>query len=72
MNERKPILELVASLGYAVSVHRVNGVVEMPAVKLADPSEQHIARVNDGDGPAEDCRCACELAQMVGIDLEDG
>jgi hypothetical protein len=72
VNERKPILELIASLGYAVSVHRVNGVVEMHAVKLADPSEQHISRVIDGDGTEEDYRCACELAQMVGIDLEDG
>ena len=72
MNERKHISELIAALGYAVSVHHVNGIVEMHAVKLADPSEQHIARVIDGDGPEEDYRCACELAQMVGVDLEDG
>jgi hypothetical protein len=50
----------------------VNGVVEMHAVKLADPDEQHIARVIGGDGEPECYRCACELAQMVGIDLEDG
>ena len=72
MNERKSILELVASLGYAVSVHRINGMVEMHAVQLVYPCAQHVARVNDGDGPAESYRCACELAQMVGIDLEDG
>jgi hypothetical protein len=36
---------------------------------LADPSEQHIARV-DSQGDEADYRCACELAQMVGIDLE--
>ena len=67
-----PILQLIRDIGYAVSIHRVNGVVEMHAVKLADPSVQHISRVIDGDGPEEDYRCACELAQMVGIDLEDG
>ncbi len=66
------MLEHVRSLGYAVSVHHVNGVVEMHAVRLADRAEQHIARVIDGDGPEEDYRCACELAQMVGIDLDDG
>jgi hypothetical protein len=49
----------------------VNGVVEMHAVKLIDPAELHIPRVIHGDGPEEE-RCACELAQMVGIDLEDG
>jgi hypothetical protein len=62
----------VEALGYAVSIHHVNGVVEMHAVKLADPDEQHIARVIDGNGEPECYRCACELAQMVGIDLEDG
>jgi hypothetical protein len=68
----RSILKQVESLGYAVSVHRVNGVVEMHAVKGADPSEQHVARVIDGDGSKERYLCACELAQMVGIDLEDG
>jgi len=68
----KPILKQIESLGYAVSVHRVNGVVEMHAVQLAYPCAQHIARVIDGDGEAESYRCACELAQMVGVDLEDG
>ena len=56
----------------ATNMHGRNGVVEMHAVQLAYPCAQHIARVTDGDGPAEDYRCACELAQMVGIDLEDG
>ncbi len=45
MDARNPILELVAWLDYAVSVHRVSGVVEMHAVKLADPSEEHVSRV---------------------------
>ncbi|HEV2296113.1 MAG TPA: hypothetical protein VGR35_19870 [Tepidisphaeraceae bacterium] len=71
MNEIAPILKRVTDLGYVVSISRVNGGVEMHAVNTADPSEQHIARVINGDGPEEDYRCACELAQMVGIDLED-
>ncbi len=54
----RAVLRQVESLGYAVSVHRVNGVVVMHAVKLADPFEQHIARVIDGDGREEDYRCA--------------
>ena len=44
----------------------------MHAVKLDGTEVPHIARVIDGDGEAETYRCACELAQMVGIDLEDG
>ena len=69
MSAAQHILDRIGDLGYATSVHRVNGVVEMHAVRLTDPSEQHISRVIDGDGPEEDHR---ELAQMVGIDLEDG
>jgi hypothetical protein len=38
MPTQKPILQLTTDIGYAVSIHRVNGVVEMHAVKLADPS----------------------------------
>jgi hypothetical protein len=44
----------------------------MHAVRLADPSEQQIARVIDGDGAQESYRYACELAEMVSIDLEAG
>lgn len=50
----------------------VNGVVEMHAVKLVDPSEQQASRVIDSDGPGEHYRCASQLAQMVAIDLEHG
>lgn len=65
------ILDGIRFLGFAVSAHCVNGVIEAHAIRLVDPDEQHISRVIDGDGP-EDCyRCACELAQRVGIDLED-
>ena len=60
------------TLGYAVSLHRVNGMIEMYAVKLVSSEEQHISRVNDGEGPDETYRCECELAQMVGMELQDG
>jgi hypothetical protein len=59
VRETPIILKQVRSLGFAVSVHRVNGVVEMHAVKLSDSSEQHIARVIDGNGADESYRCAC-------------
>jgi hypothetical protein len=48
----KPILNQIQSLGYAVSVHRVNGVVEMHAAQLFYRA-QHVARVSDGDGDEE-------------------
>ncbi len=70
----RAILGHIRSLGYAVSVHRVNGVVEMHAVLLADPSpdNMHIARCLDGDGPEESYVTACALAEMVGVELDDG
>ncbi|HEV2293104.1 MAG TPA: hypothetical protein VGR35_04560 [Tepidisphaeraceae bacterium] len=43
----------------------VVGMVKMRAVSTADPSEQHIPHVIDGDGPEEDYHCACELALIV-------
>jgi hypothetical protein len=66
------ILKQIRSLGYAVSIHRINGVVEMHAVLLKDPSPDtiHIARSLDGNGPDDEYRTACALAEMVGIDLE--
>lgn len=72
MSADDALLDQIRALGFAVSVHRVNGVIEMHAVKLANPDEQHISRVIDGDGPDESYRCACELAQMVGVRLQDG
>ncbi len=81
----KPILYVIRSLGYHVSIHRMQGgvslsgdalpvpdrYVEMHAINNADPPEIHIGRVDD-DGPDAEYRCACELAKLVGIDLEDG
>src|SRR6476660_7617764 len=43
------IIAQIEALGFAVSVHRMGDYCEMHAVLLADPDQQHIARV-DGDG----------------------
>src|SRR4051812_25790830 len=73
------ILHHIESLGYAVSVFHipssllgtVAAFTEMHAVLLAEPNDQHIAKV---DGHDEDgaYRAACMLAESVGIELEDG
>jgi hypothetical protein len=42
------ILNEIHALGYAVSVHRLNGTVEMHAVLLRDPDVFHVARCNGG------------------------
>ena len=68
----KALLAQVQFLGYATSVHLINGVTEMHAVLKSDPDQQHIARVIDGNGAVEQYRCACLLTEMVGIELEDG
>jgi hypothetical protein len=71
----------VTSLGYTVSVFRfpssVMGTrpacVEMHALDVSqDPPAKHVARVVEGEGGALDYRCACLLAESLGIDLEDG
>jgi len=67
-----PILQRIRELGYKVSVFKINDTVEMHAVKLDCTEPPQIARCNDGDGPDEEYRCACLLAQAVGIDLRDG
>jgi hypothetical protein len=66
------ILAQIKSLDYAVSTHRMGEYIEMHAVELARPENQHVARVVGSDGPDECDRCAAILAGMVGIDLEDG
>ena len=65
------IVNQIQSLGYIVKTFRNNGKVEMHAVKLDGLQEPQIARCEDGDGPQEEYRCACLLAEAVGIDLED-
>ena len=44
--------------------------VEMHAVKRDGPEEPQIVRCNDGDGPDDEYRCACLLAEACGLDLE--
>jgi hypothetical protein len=64
------LIRQIEVLGYAVSVHRMGDYVEMHAVFLKDPELVLIARCGDGDGEKEIRVAACELARMVGIDLE--
>lgn len=74
------LLRHVTGLGYAVSVFRLPssllgqpGAVEMHAINLSvDPPQQHVARVLEGEAGDLDYRCACLLAEAVGVDLEDG
>jgi hypothetical protein len=63
--------EQVESLGYATSVHRLGEYVEMHAVPLANPEQLVLVRDGDGDDAAACYRCACALAEAVGIDLRD-
>jgi hypothetical protein len=65
------ILNHVRSLGYVVSVFRVNGTVEVHAVPTRG-GEPQVARCNDSEGDEAAYRAACLLAEAVGVDLEDG
>jgi hypothetical protein len=49
----------------------VPAFVEMHAVQLAEPNNQHIAKV-DGEDDDAAYRAVCMLAESVGIELEDG
>lgn len=63
----QPVLDQIEAISYATSVHRMRDYVEMHALELQNPDNQHIARVVEGDG-AEACdKCACLLAEMLGI-----
>jgi hypothetical protein len=64
----------------SVSVFRIpssllgtrRGSVEMHALDLSvDPPVKHVARVVEGAGGDLDYRCACLLAQVIGIQLQD-
>lgn len=74
------LLRHVAGLGYVVSVSRIPptllgapGFVEMTAVDpAADPPARHTAKVLETEAGDRDYRCACLLAQSVGVVLEDG
>ena len=68
------ILRHIESLGYAVSVFRIPssllGTVprlrRVHAVKLVEPNDQHIAKV-DGEDDQAAYRAACMLAESVGM-----
>lgn len=66
----KQIIRQIEALGYIVKVFCVNGTVEMHAMALRGLSEPQIARCNDGEGPDDEYRAACLLADAVGIDVE--
>ena len=71
-----PILALLLLVRYpiivSISTHRVNGTIEYHAILARDPDQYQIVRCNDGDGPNEEYRAACLLADACGVDLEDG
>lgn len=70
------LLRHVESLGYRVSVHRLDASllgtvpasVELHAVRL-DTGEQHVVSVPADEDDAE-YRAACGLAESVGVRLE--
>jgi len=67
MSTTTAIIKQIESLGYAVSVQRVNDTVEMHAVKVPEGEPVWMARNADGDGEQETYLAVCELARMVGI-----
>ena len=67
------IIKQIEQLGFHVSTHRMMDYDEMHAVPHIDPSSMvHIARVDGGDDDDRVYQTTCALAEMVGIDLEDG
>lgn len=74
----RAVLRQVAGLGFVVSVHRLPSSLlgrtgentEMHAVK-PDTGELFLVRTIEPHSPDADYRCACVLAQKVGIRLED-
>jgi hypothetical protein len=49
------------------------GCVEMHALDLSkDPPTTHVARVVEGEAGDLDYRCACLVAELVGVKLNDG
>ena len=65
------ILAQLRKLGWHITIQRVNGTVELHAIRLNDSEPPQIARCNDGDGPDEEYRAACLLARACGLELEE-
>lgn len=70
MSLTSSILSHLTRLGYRVETFRGDGAVMLVAVG-AD-GVRHVGKCEDGDGPDEEYRAACMLAEACGIDLEDG
>lgn len=62
----------IERLGYAVRTRPTDSGVEMVAVKLDNSGTSHAVTLADPSDPDERYRAACRLAELVGIDLEDG
>lgn len=50
------IIRHIESLGYAVAVRRIKGIVEMRAMKHASTEPPQIAKCNDGERVKSVCR----------------
>lgn len=61
------ILRQVQSLGFAIQTRHDGQAVIFAAVER-ETGQTFTVRADDGDG----YRAACELAELVGIDLADG
>jgi hypothetical protein len=72
MSVASSIIKHLEQLGYAVSTHDLRDYVEMHAVKLPAGEPPHLVARVDDVGPEAEERCACELARMCGVQLEDG
>jgi hypothetical protein len=72
MTTTEIIIDTLHRLGWHVTTHRVNGTVELHAIMLDGTAAPQVARCNDGDGPDEEYRAVCLLADACGIDLDDG
>jgi hypothetical protein len=71
------ILRQISSLGLLVSVHRLPSsllrtIPETTEMHALNPgtSERFVARVAEEHSADADYKCACALAEQVGIDLE--
>jgi hypothetical protein len=64
------LIQHIESLGYTVSVHRMDTYVELRASSLTGDGSSHVARYEGGDGPDEQYHAARLLAAAIGIDID--
>lgn len=65
------LLNVVRLMGYHVTIHRANGVIEMEAVAVNDPHDRHLVRRTDGDSADDEYFAACQLASLLDVDWEE-